>query len=52
MTLTFEVTLEEANVLLAALGELPAKASMALITKLQQQAQGQMQQNAPESEDA
>lgn len=38
----FEVTLEEANLLLAALGELPAKVSMALINKLQQQAQGQL----------
>jgi hypothetical protein len=52
MTLTFELTLDEANIMLAALGELPAKASMSLITKLQQQAQGQLPQAAPESDDA
>ena len=44
MELNFNVTLEEANVIMAGLGELPAKVSAALITKLQQQAAPQIQQ--------
>jgi hypothetical protein len=40
--LTFSVTIEEANVILGGLGELPAKISMGLIQKLQQQAQPQL----------
>ena len=39
----FNLTIEEANLVLGALGELPAKVSMALIQKLQQQAQAQAQ---------
>lgn len=42
--LTFEVNVEEANLIAAALGELPAKASMGLIQKLQGQASPQLQQ--------
>jgi len=36
---TFTVTTEEINLILAALGELPAKTTMGLITNLQNQAQ-------------
>lgn len=39
-----ELSLNEVNFILAALGELPAKNSMALINKLQQQATAQLQQ--------
>lgn len=42
-TVTLEVTVDEANVILAGLGELPAKVTIGLITKLQQQAAGQLQ---------
>ena len=38
----FNVTETEANGILGALGELPAKVSMGLITKLQGQAQSQL----------
>lgn len=40
-TLTFHFTLEEANTILGALGELPAKVSMGLIAKMQQEATSQ-----------
>jgi len=50
MELTFTVTLEEANVLIAGLGELPAKVSSNLIIKLQQQAAPQLQQEADVAE--
>ena len=43
MELTFTLTLDEANVIMAGLGELPAKVSASLITKLQQQAAPQIQ---------
>jgi len=43
-TMTFEVTPEEANLILAGLSELPAKISLALINKIQQQGQAQMNQ--------
>lgn len=43
----FNLSVEEANLVLMALGEMPAKMSMNLIAKLQQQAQAQQQ---PESE--
>ena len=43
-TLTLTVTIEEANLILGALGELPAKHTMALIAKLQGQAQSQLPQ--------
>lgn len=39
----FAVTEQEANLILNALAELPAKVSMNLIAKLQQQAAGQIQ---------
>ena len=44
-TLTF--TTDELNLILGALGELPAKASMNLIMNIQQQAQQQGQQAEP-----
>jgi hypothetical protein len=44
-TLTF--TTDELNLILGALGELPAKASMSLIMNIQQQAQQQGQQPEP-----
>lgn len=40
--LTFVLSLDEANLILNTLMELPAKASMGLIQKLQQQAAGQL----------
>jgi hypothetical protein len=39
---TLTVTLDEANLLLAGLGELPAKVSLALIDKVRQQAVQQL----------
>lgn len=39
----FELTADEANVVLAGLSELPAKVSLALINKIQQQGQAQIQ---------
>ena len=47
--LKFQLTLEEVNIILQGLGELPAKLSMNLIQKLQEQAAPQMQ---PKMEDA
>ncbi len=38
-----DLTPDEANIVLAGLGELPAKISMALIIKLKQQGDAQMQ---------
>lgn len=37
-TLTFHFTIEETNTILGALGELPAKVSMGVIAKIQQEA--------------
>lgn len=51
MELNFTVTLEEANVIMAGLGELPAKVSATLITKLQQQAAPQIQQQQQATEE-
>ena len=51
MELNFNVTLEEANIIMAGLGELPAKVSAALITKLQQQAAPQIQQQQQATEE-
>lgn len=48
-TLTLEVTLDEANLILAGLGELPAKATIGLINKLQNQAAPQLQSEAAPS---
>ncbi|HUX61733.1 MAG TPA: hypothetical protein VMV32_10520 [Ignavibacteriaceae bacterium] len=42
MELEFKVTMEEANLILQALGEVPAKLSMVLIGKLQEQAKEQI----------
>lgn len=41
-TLKFEVSMEEANLLIAALAKQPFETVAGLIQKLQQQAQGQM----------
>lgn len=41
--LEFKLTIEEVNVVLQGLGELPAKNSMQLITSIQNQAAAQMQ---------
>lgn len=40
--ITITVTIEEANIILAGLGELPAKVSSQLITKVQQQGSEQV----------
>lgn len=45
--LNFSITLDEANVVLGALSELPAKISMALIQKLQMQAAPQLPKPVP-----
>lgn len=45
--LEFRVTVEEANNIVGALAELPAKVSMALIGKLQQQAALQLRETPP-----
>jgi|GEM_PF-5283768 len=42
MNLKFEVTMEEGNLLIAALAKQPFEAVASLINKLQQQAQGQL----------
>ena len=48
--LTFTLSIDEANLILNTLMELPAKTSMGIIQKLQQQAAGQLSP-APEEED-
>lgn len=40
--LKFELTIPEANLILSALGDLPAKTSMKVIQKMQQQAEPQV----------
>lgn len=51
--LQFEVTVEEANILVGALSELPAKVSMGLIQKLQGQAAPQLAElNASAADEA
>ena len=42
-SINLDLSLEEINLLLTALGELPAKASMGVIQKIQQQAAPQVQ---------
>lgn len=42
-TLSLTFTFEEANILLAGLAELPAKVSMSIIQKVQDQAKQQME---------
>ena len=51
MELTFNVTLDEANIILAGLGELPTKVSAGLVTKLQQQAAPQIKEQQAEAEE-
>lgn len=53
--INLDLSLEEINVILGGLGELPAKASMGVIQKIQQQAQPQVVSEpveAPEGEEA
>lgn len=45
-----DLTPDEANIVLAGLGELPAKISMGLLLKLKQQGDAQMQPPQPEPE--
>lgn len=45
MNYKFELTEDEANVVLAGLGELPAKASLSVIQKIQSQATEQLNQD-------
>jgi hypothetical protein len=47
MNYNLTLTLDQLNMVLGALGELPAKASMNLIMDIQQQAQQQGQQTQP-----
>ena len=49
-TLDFKLTIEEINIVLQGLGELPAKLSMNLITSIQNQAAPQMQPQSIEEE--
>ena len=54
-SINLDLSLEEINLLLTALGELPAKASMGVIQKIQQQAAPQVQPEpvgTPEGEGA
>jgi len=54
-SINLDLSLEEINLILNGLGELPAKASMAVIQKIQQQAQPQVVPEpveAPEGEGA
>ena len=48
--ITFVLTVDEANLILNALLELPAKASMGVIQKLQGQAAGQLSPPEPDVE--
>ena len=48
--MNFEVTLDEANLIVTALAELPFKVSQALIQKLQAQGKQQMEQTKPAQE--
>lgn len=48
--LTFTLTVDEANVILNAIQELPARIANPLTKKLQEQAQPQMQQEQAEKE--
>ena len=54
-SINLDLSLEEINVILGGLGELPAKASMGVIQKIQQQAGPQVQPEpveTPEGEEA
>jgi hypothetical protein len=51
-SIKLNLSLQEINVLLAALGELPAKTSIAVINKIQQQAQPQVVPEPIEEEGA
>tara|TARA_B100000809_G_scaffold114012_1_gene112480 strand:- start:266 stop:439 length:174 start_codon:yes stop_codon:yes gene_type:complete len=49
-TLDFKLTIEEINIVLQGLGELPSKLSMNLINSIQNQAAPQMQPQSIEEE--
>ena len=49
--LDFKLTIEEVNIVLQALGELPAKLSMTLIASIQSQAAPQVQPQSIEEEE-
>ena len=51
-SIKFDLSLQEINIVLAALGELPAKTSLAVINKVQQQAQPQVVPEPIEEEGA
>ncbi len=46
--LTLKITLEEANLILEALGDMPFKKVYPLVSKIQEQAAQQLQQNGQE----
>ena len=48
--LKFEVTLEEANLIIKGLSELPLKVSLDLVNKLQTQAKNQLEKSEPKAE--
>jgi hypothetical protein len=50
-SINLDLSLEEINVILGGLGELPAKASMGVIQKIQQQAQPQVVPEPVQSEE-
>ena len=50
-TLDFKLTIEEINIVLQGLGELPSKLSMNLINSIQTQAAPQMQPQSIEEEE-
>lgn len=47
----FDITIEEANIILQALGEVPYRVSFSLVEKLKQQAQPQLQEAQAEQPD-
>tara|TARA_B100000131_G_scaffold10143_1_gene10694 strand:- start:1032 stop:1187 length:156 start_codon:yes stop_codon:yes gene_type:complete len=49
--MNFELDLTEVNIILQGLGELPAKLSMNLIQKIQEQAAAQMQPGMEDAEE-
>jgi hypothetical protein len=51
-SIKLDLSLQEINIVLAALGELPAKTSLAVINKVQQQAQPQVVPEPIEEEGA
>jgi hypothetical protein len=50
-TITLELSLDEVNIVLAGLGELPAKSSLSVIDKVRSQAVSQMQKKSNSAEE-